>query len=179
MNLLAHGSIPHEVNQGSPPPRLNPWASRGTSPPFVELGVKRKLAHGSFEQSVTAFWSKARKSKACWTWIGAINSDGYGTFRFDGHNICAHRVAWFLTYGFWPAIELHHICTNRRCINVRHLQDVTRKENILARAVSKTCRRGHPLADPNLYYDRKGHRRCKKCIRIYREAIRVRNTPKS
>ena len=36
------------------------------------------------------FFSKVKKSSGCWEWIGAINSDGYGNFGFNGRIEKAH-----------------------------------------------------------------------------------------
>lgn len=113
------------------------------------------------------FWQKVDKSdpSGCWIWTGAVTVYGYGAVRFDGTTRAAHRVAWFLTTGEWPAQSLDHLCHNadrtcvggdvcrhRRCVNPEHLEDVWVGENrrrapiagwAKIHAAKDTCPRGH------------------------------------
>jgi hypothetical protein len=67
-----------------------------------------------------------RMDGKCWTWLGAVNSKGYGTMRYNGQVVCAHRV-YYLHY-VCPEIprkfDIHHVCGNRLCVNPSHLQPV-------------------------------------------------------
>lgn len=78
----------------------------------------------------------------CWEWTAGINQYGYGKVKFSGQDLGAHRVAWFLATGNWPAEELDHLChtldptcvggvecRHRRCINPAHLEEVSKVEN--------------------------------------------------
>jgi hypothetical protein len=75
---------------------------------------------------------------ACWNWIAALNSGGYGRIRLEvprgarGHVFAgAHRVAWELTNGPVPAgLEIRHKCDNRRCVNLSHMELGTRSDNV-------------------------------------------------
>ena len=100
----------------------------------------------------------------CWIWIGKKNR-GYGMVKRDKRYYHAHRMTWYAVYGRWPS-ELDHLCRNTACVNPKHLEEVTHKENVLrgfspfAIHARKThCPKGHP-------YDMlgvKGNRRCRRC----------------
>lgn len=64
------------------------------------------------------------RPEACWLWIGAKNSKGYGTF-YPGLNqayLIAHRVAWFLANGPIPrGMWVLHKCDNPLCCRPSHL----------------------------------------------------------
>lgn len=74
------------------------------------------------------FWDKVDKSGECWIWTAAKDSGGYGQFFFEGKNIKAHRVSFYLTNGYWPN-HTRHTCDNPPCVNPNHLLSRTRKEN--------------------------------------------------
>lgn len=60
---------------------------------------------------------------------GRLDSKGYVRIRLMGYEFKAHRLAWLLTYGTWPAAEIDHIngCpSDNRIINIR---DVSVAEN--------------------------------------------------
>ena len=68
----------------------------------------------------------------CHVWQRAINKAGYGVIGIDGRVQLPHRAAFFVKHGRWPApgLVLDHLCENRACMNVDHLDEVTNAENI-------------------------------------------------
>jgi HNH endonuclease len=87
-------------------------------------------------QSVESrFWSKVNQTPDCWLWTDRPNSNGYGTFSINGSaRTLAHRYAWILAgLVLDPAMTLDHLCRNRMCVRVTHLEQVSLAEN-LARA---------------------------------------------
>ena len=111
----------------------------------------------------------------CVLWLGSVNEQGYGRVYGFGSRRSkrAHVIAWEKVNGCVPhGLQLDHLCRNRACINVEHLEVVTSKENTL-RGVGSTavnarksrCPLGHPLSVPNLRIDKKGKRTCKTCAR--------------
>jgi len=111
---------------------------------------------------------------ACFPWTGAIDSRGYGSYRWSKRPIrqtMAHRIAYILLRGPVPdGLELDHLCRNKRCCNPAHLEPVTHAENIRRRVAAKThCKRGHEFTVENTRVQPKG-RACKQCDKEQRKS---------
>lgn len=79
------------------------------------------------------FWHRVDRganSDECWLWKGCTNSQGYGCVNVDATHRAAltHRVAFFLTHGYWPNVA-RHSCDNPPCCNPSHILDGTRTDN--------------------------------------------------
>lgn len=73
------------------------------------------------------FWAKVDKTTHCWEWTGCRNEHGYGLFR----GVTAHRFAWGMEHGLLEKGKvLLHLCDNRRCVRLEHLQPGTQRENM-------------------------------------------------
>lgn len=111
----------------------------------------------------------------CVLWTGYIDSKGYGAV-WDSERrkmVRAHRVAWEAVNGPIPSgLVIDHLCRNRACVNVAHLEVVTFKENVLrgvgpsANAARQThCIHGHPFDAANTLRGKSGRRHCRACNR--------------
>lgn len=81
---------------------------------------------------------------ACWHWTGPLNRKGYGVAHLvDRTGTTAHRAVYVLLVGPIPdGLTLDHTChdpsyciegvdcLHRRCVNPRHLEPVTLRENL-------------------------------------------------
>lgn len=88
--------------------------------------VRRAGRFAAHEVGVVRFWSKVDRSggdAACWPWIGAIKSDGYGSFWINGKSQMAHQIVLEQTCER-PSRrhEALHSCGVKRCCNPSHLR---------------------------------------------------------
>lgn len=124
------------------------------------------------------FWAKVKlNSSGCLEWMGARNNLGYGHFRWEGRTRGAHRVAYQILIGAVPdGLQLDHLCRNRACVDVDHLEPVTASENVRRGLIPEIrrqqhahvthCPQGHAYAAPNLQITKAGHRKCRECQRL-------------
>lgn len=124
--------------------------------------------------------SAQRNPDECWIWDGPTIG-GYGSVSVkEGRRqtcVMAHRLSYFLSHGaIASGLELDHLCRNRLCINPRHLEQVTSRENIIrsggvaAQNAAKThCRCGNEY-----HITSRGWRHCKRCRALQQRARRER-----
>lgn len=76
------------------------------------------------------FWSKVRKTEACWEWTASKTTGGYGAYWNGVFVMKAHRFSYELANGAIPAgMVIDHICRNAGCVNPDHLRAVTQGQN--------------------------------------------------
>jgi hypothetical protein len=83
---------------------------------------------------------------ACWKWKGAKLPFGYGRFRWNGEQECAHRASWMIHNGPIPdGLVVMHKCDNPECSNPEHLQLGTQADNIHDRDAKGRGRSGRKM----------------------------------
>src|SRR5574337_399941 len=92
------------------------------------------------------FWRFVSIADGCWNWAGGLSGGkGYGLFANAERTVGAHRFAYELAFGAIPsALQIDHLCANRRCVNPAHMEVVTPHENMLRASEMRGCKRGHP-----------------------------------
>ena len=101
-------------------------------------------------------WSKIKKTRTCWLWG---NNKRYGRYEKNGKRYIAHRFVYEALVGKIPkGFELDHLCRNPPCVNPKHLEPVTPRENKLrgigvgAMAIKRThCPKGHSLEGKDIW----------------------------
>jgi hypothetical protein len=141
------------------------------------------------------FWDEKIASRlildpetGCLIWTGPKNSDGYGRVHVPGVGTrLVHRVVWEKFNGPIPfGLVIDHLCRNRSCASIAHLEITTTRLNLLRGATlaadqaSRThCPAGHELAGANLVAAqlKRGWRKCRTCdgvrSRLQAEAVRA------
>lgn len=74
--------------------------------------------------------------ESCWTWALAKDKDGYGTLKFSGKNIKAHRAMDQLFRPFDTGPLVRHLCHNPSCVNPLHLRGGTPRDNAMDRVIA-------------------------------------------
>lgn len=86
----------------------------------------RKLT-GSAKES---FAVRTRWNGDCLEWTGAVHEFGYGIIWDRKRVVRAHRWAYEQEHGPIPeGHEIDHMCSNRLCVNVKHLRLASHKQN--------------------------------------------------
>jgi hypothetical protein len=117
-------------------------------------------------------WVSPEPNSGCWLWTSALTRDGYGQFMTD-HSVLAHRWSYEHYVGPIPAgLQLDHLCRVRSCVNPRHLEPVTNRENCYRglKGPTATCARGHSV----WILRRDAGRRCLICRKAKDQASRLR-----
>jgi hypothetical protein len=138
------------------------------------------------EVVASAAWqARVQQDGDCILWSFASNN-GYGSLLLpDGHRVQAHRVAYVAATGadITAGLTVDHLCRNRRCVNVAHLEAVTHSVNTRRSPIHNQrmrermhCPQGHPLTPENLspYYLKRGVRACQLCMNERAQARRDR-----
>lgn len=136
------------------------------------------------------FWAKVApgtkryKRTRCLEWTAGCTPQGYGLF-WDGRNrVLAHRWAYEQEHGPIPRhLEIDHLCDNKVCVNVLHLEAVTHVENVRRgrgplvagafNAAKTHCPAGHEYSTKNTYRAPNGSRQCRACKRDRRRATTI------
>lgn len=116
----------------------------------------------------------------CWTWLGYVRPDGYGSFMdADQRTVLPHRWLYLTTVeAIGPDMQLDHLCRNRTCVNPDHLEPVLPGENtrrgvgpavwhrVRAEEATGKCAGGHAWSPETTYYrPTDGFRECRVCRR--------------
>lgn len=107
----------------------------------------------------------------CITWKKYRNKDGYGKLTYKGKDYLAHRFIYEQIKGLIPKDkEIDHLCRDRSCINIEHLEAVSHLENmsrgIFFNSLKTHCNNNHIFNIKNTRTSKSGKRFCRICDRI-------------
>lgn len=108
----------------------------------------------------------------CWLWMGATCGPGYAQIKLAvrGGRRTAMVHRWMYEHYVEPiprGLEIDHLCCTKACVNPRHVEPVTHRENIRRYHHTFTaCPRGHDYTEANTRITPQGTRRCRACQRI-------------
>lgn len=123
-----------------------------------------------------AFVSKPNEN-GCELWTGSTTK-GYGKFGLRKHGITkliyAHRFAFIRDRGLiLDDLTIDHLCREKLCVNSKHMEVVTRGENVLRgmnppaiNARKKECNNGHQFDEQNTWIEGNGWRHCRICNKL-------------
>ena len=116
------------------------------------------------EEDISRFLAKVDKTDSCWNWTACCKPAGYGQFRYKSQMVFAHRYSYSVFVGnLIEGLTLDHLCSNRKCVNPEHLEQVTIGENVRrARRKITHCKYGHEL-DGVQKSGKSTRRLCKTC----------------
>lgn len=113
-----------------------------------------------------------RTDDGCYLWTGAVTA-GYGIVTIDGHSQRVHQWVWENANGPLPVgHNLHHVCHNKRCRELSHLELLTASDHWLEhglRGFARTnsekthCEAEHEFTPENTWVEKNGKRHCKAC----------------
>jgi len=120
-------------------------------------------------------------STGCWNWnTPSRHHFGYGMISYQGKSRPAHRVsaALWLKFPIDSSLVVRHKCDNPACVNPKHLEIGTQKDNIRDmisrhghyKSLRSSCSKGHLYDEVNTYWSKdKKYRRCRTCDRKSRK----------
>ncbi len=82
---------------------------------------------------------------------GFKNVGGYRVIGIYGREYYAHRLAWFMSHGRWPASQIDHINGDRADNRLENLREASNRENGLNR---KRLRRDNKTGATGVHFDR-------------------------
>lgn len=96
--------------------------------------MKCKVIRQPTDAERARFWAKVEDADpitGCREWTAFRHPKGYGRVKFGNGDMQAHRVAAVWAWGVMPeGTEPDHLCKNRACVEVSHLEMVTPEVNL-------------------------------------------------
>ena len=74
-------------------------------------------------------WRQTNKMHNIGAIAGSVAKSGYRYISIDHSPILAHRIAWFMWYGYWPEQVIDHKNRKKDDNRIRNLRDTSYSEN--------------------------------------------------
>lgn len=119
------------------------------------------------KQTRRRFYEKVRPDGDCLVWVGSRDKSGYGNCLARAYGSAQpHRAIYIQEHGDTDLV-IDHLCSNRACVKLSHLEAVTQLENVLRSSVTKRslthCGNGHEWNEKNVRIETSGHPKCRRC----------------
>jgi hypothetical protein len=99
--------------------------------------VTRLVGNTPYEK---VMYNSTYDDNGCRLWLGRTNK-GYGAVTVNRQSTGVHRVVWEHHHGPIPkGKEIDHQCENTICVEITHLQLVTKPQNLTLVAVRRWVR---------------------------------------
>lgn len=80
-------------------------------------------------ESGTLTWVAPKRTGLTGAAAGSKHVEGYLTVRVDGRAYLSHRLAWLMTHGRWPAVQIDHANGDRADNRLANLRECSNAEN--------------------------------------------------
>lgn len=120
------------------------------------------------KQTRRRFYEKVKPEGDCLVWTGSVDKNGYPRCLSKSFgSAVAHRAVYLQKHG--PTnLPVDHLCSNRKCVKLSHLEAVTQAENVYRSKVTKRtktyCANGHTITPATTMWDN-GYFKCRVCDR--------------
>jgi hypothetical protein len=94
------------------------------------LSVEKVRDMFFYDHSTGIFTTKTFHSRRPIGSMAGQIRNGYIKINIGGKRYSAHRLAWLLVYGEWPAMHIDHINGNRSDNRIANLRQVTCRQNL-------------------------------------------------
>lgn len=140
-------------------------------------GLPNNYIHGHNRNKPIEAYVIPEPNSGCHLWIGGLDRDGYGKKSNLGKMQLAHRLVYEMEHGEIPkGFTLDHLCRIRSCVNPRHMEVVTSRENILRGYGPPACnfrKKFCPKCSGPYKKDNRGRRVCVNCKNTYQRNRRT------
>lgn len=104
---------------------------------IISPRIKKDLPTAEYVRSQLSYapetgvlrWLKSGPSRRKSLVAGTITAEGYLRTHFNNHFLLNHRLAWFITYGYWPTNQIDHINGDRADNRLCNLREVDNQRN--------------------------------------------------
>lgn len=78
----------------------------------------------------------------CLEWTGGVDRHGHGKINHEGVWWSTHKLVWTTRIGpIEEGMVVHHMCENKRCVNIAHLQLLTHAAHTAHHNAMRAARR--------------------------------------
>ena len=105
---------------------------------YVEMDINDVMSHLDYDINTGDFtWKVTTGRQAKGKKAGALLQHGYIAITLRGKRCLAHRLAWAITFGYWPKAQLDHINHVREDNRIANLREASANQNCKNLSIQK------------------------------------------